>query len=1041
MPRQSRKLRLLILATLASAGASTSFVVQAGPTAWSCQTDPLTGGWNCAQTGDKASAENAVRMAQRAAGNPEPTDAQIEIATSAPATSPAPVAQSPLADTMAKARQAEEQTAPSLVATPAAPTFTPPTEAAAEPVIEPVAEPKVVAETPVAPAPRPAPEPQRTEAPTLAIVERSVIDLPAKQPKEPPPDEPEAPTPPPVTESAEPSPVEAEAPAAERPEAAASVAPAADEYAFARRVGQLSDADIAALREARANLELGEAVQGIPQNEALARLQTLVDGTDDAAIPTGDHAPADWPEAAFAEPETVAPVHIAYETVETYPAIDNRRAWALCGANSDPSMTQGIPVQAAPNREGLPTFAIADDVQGKRQQYYTLFGDAELRRGDQTLQGDIIHYDATKERADAEGNVRYREAGLAMDSDWGYLVMANDTGEFGPSNFFLPERHARGTAEHVDVASRTLMQGQTTTYTTCNHGDDTWYLDSASVELDRGTGVGTAINAWLKFHGVPLAYTPWITFPIDDRRKSGLLTPSYGSSEINGTEISLPYYWNIAPHRDATITPYLMSERGVRVDTEFRYLNPESEGLIEVDVLPNDDIYSKDRGLFHWQHTAQLADNLGMDIYASHVSDPYYLKDFRNTLFSEDTSNLPRYLRLNWNPGDWQVVGSLHEDYLISLPAKASRPYRRVPEITATTSHFDAERGLDMGFSSRAVYFQNSARQEAGRLDLKPVIRYPIRASYGHITPEIEIGHTQWHLVDAGANGADPNQYLTVPSFALDSELFIEKEFEFDGDEYIHSVEPRIRYTYTPNIDQSTRPIFDTGLNGLSYATLFLNNRFSSSDRYGDANQIAVGVTQRLMNANYADLIKFSMGELFYLSDREVTIGAKTDAERTPNSDFVTELTASLPFGLSATSNLRWDHKADKTPDHNWQISYAKSAEDYITYNYSYRRDISRESTLGFGWSLSPRWHVIGRYEYNHITASNVTNLFGVEYETCCWVARLAAETNYQTYTTASAGTAPTLESDTAIKFQIEFKGLAGLGNNIKEFFGSSAYY
>ncbi|MCB1738135.1 MAG: LPS assembly protein LptD [Gammaproteobacteria bacterium] len=1067
MPPNSRKLRLLILATLASSGASTSFMVQAGPTAWSCQTDPLTGGWSCNQSGDKSQAVKAVRMAQQAAGVPELSDAQIEIATSPP-NNVTPASTQPLAASMAEARLASEQK----VDTPSA-------SSEAEIDAVPETAPQIIA----------APEPVASKPAPLAAIERQVIDLPAapqarattspaQKPPQAPAPEPEAapaqvaavrPSGSPVTETQDgplltPLPsgddantkstqAPAEAPVAAPPgepqpaeaTVVATEEPANDPYRLARSAGQLSDAEIADLQAARRMIDLGEADEAHSVSPALQRLkqlslQTPADAETEIPATISDHAPSGWPADLFDASLPPIPDHIAVGDIDTYPEIDNRRAWALCGVNSDPSMTRDIPVQAVPNRESLPTYATADDVQGKRQKYYTLFGDAELRRGDQLLQGDIIHYDATTERADAEGNVRYREANLAMDSDWGYLVMADDTGEFGRSRFHMPERHGRGTAEHVNIDSRTLMQGDTTTYTTCNYGVDSWYLDSAELELDRAAGVGTATSAWVRIHGVPVAYTPWISFPIDDRRKSGLLPPSYGSSDVNGTEISLPFYWNIAPHRDATITPTLYENRGVRAETRFRYLNPESSGLVVADVLPDDNIYGKDRGFFHLDHQASLAPNLLLDVYGSHLSDRFFLKDFAETYLESDTTSIQRYAKLTWSPSNWLITGRMHEDVLVdNTTPSASRPYRLLPDITASTVRFDPETGLDLSFDSRMTYFQNAARLESGRINLNPVLRMPFQRSYGYITPEIALNHTQWHLNSSNAGSADVHQYLTVPTFAVDSGIYIDKEFEFAGNDLIHTIEPRVRYTYTPNTDQSSRPLFDSGLQGITYSSLFTNNRFSGGDRVGDANQLAVGVTSRLQQANGTDLAILSFGELFYFDDREVTIGAQTDADRASNSDFVAELTASLPNGIEITNTLRWDHKQNKTPTNNWYLSYSLGPEQYIRYSYSHTSNSIREHTISSAWPITARWHGIASWERDDLRSKDVQTTLGLEYETCCWAARFVAETRYDQYST-SIGTA-TSEDNTSFMFQLELKGLTGLGNDVKKLFGSSAYY
>lgn len=1057
-------LRILILACVYGYSAQGA----AADTAWNCKVDPTSGSWNCQQNGPIEQARAALSMARHAAGKKALSEEQIgqmlQPPVATPQKMPPPLATQPmvLPDTSASQDLKGEIEESSPIAVDVTPKAS--SEAQTHPEKHPekpeqdqakaadLTEPQVIAvernqaaeQSPAKQPPEPEPFAANVIArpePILPTSRESAADTPAHsqahpqtnsdEPQNPPvPDQaPDSIVKPDVAQAAE----SAKSTESTQSPTSASPSEATAPIEFQKPVqeGAWEQLDLLGM-DIAATLDKDRRTRATSTDLTgqLAPLRKMVESQDIEASGSEDQTVV---TEEGTDPEIVlAPNHFQPENpIPFLPPVTDSKFYSVCGAQPDYGLTHNIPAYRPANLEAQPTYAEADSIQGRPGEIMSLIGDAVMQRGDQTIRSNTIHYNRQLERADFSENVELRESGMAMNAERGHYLMGSNDGEFATTQIYLPDRHARISADSVTINARDLIDTTNTTYTTCNYGDDFWMLDAEEVNLDRTTGRGEAWNAWGKIKGVPVIWTPYISFPIDDRRKTGFLLPSYGNSDDNGTLVDIPFYWNIAPNYDATINTRYIEKRGLLFENEFRYLHANNHGTVNANIISSDDIFQDDRGYFSLKHYQQLTPELDVKIDAAHVSDALFLKDFDSTLYNSSLTNLVREAEFNYYSGNYQVKALFQDNYLIDRTiAPASRPYRLLPQLTASTSHYDSDTGNLYSLNGEFTYFQNSARLETQRISINPKVSHTLSSSWGYITPAADLFATQWFLDDPAQTTASSDA-LVVPGFSVDSGVYIDKEFTFQGHNLMHSIEPRLFYAYVPHIDQNGHPNFDSSQVGLTFTNLFRVNRYSGRDRVGDANQITAAITNRISDQDHSDLNTYlSVGETFYLEDRE--IGAANE----PNSAFFGEFSATLPYNLTITNQFQWDHRDSRTGSIEWRFEWKPSDDHFVLYEYKATRDTLRESVIALRVPLTNQLDFLYKRRRNHLTDDTIRRFWGLEYQSCCWAARFGALKDPFQSTVSNATTATNkLEPETQVYLQFEFKGLVGVGARVDNLF------
>jgi len=553
--------------------------------------------------------------------------------------------------------------------------------------------------------------------------------------------------------------------------------------------------------------------------------------------------------------------------------------------------------------------------------------------------------------------------------------------------------------------------------------------------LNKNTGVGEAKNVSVSFKGVPFFYLPYLTFPIDDRRKSGVLTPTIGTSDSAGADISVPYYFNIAPHMDATITPRIMSKRGLMLGGEFRYLAENFSAELRGEVLPNDREQksggNEDRGAFSIKARSTPAERWRYDLNINHISDENYLDDFGGSLAAVSTRHQERRGDIRYQGDGWNFLGRVQNYQTIDTTiATNSQPYDRLPQLLVTMNKPNQALGLTYHLNAEYVSFgHNSDTKIAGdRINLRPGVSLPLRNSWGFLTPKVTIDHTSYKL-DNQTAGLDNSPSRTLPTLSLDGGLIFERETNLFDSALTQTLEPRLFYLYTPEEDQSEIPDFDTAEYDFSFANLFRENRFSGSDKIGDANQLTTAVTTRFLETESGrELAQASIGQIFYFRDRDVQLqSSSSTTANDSSSSVVAAISANLGNNWRANAALQWNpHQDDNaTEKGSAGIHYKDSANRIVNASYRYTSGTIEQTDVSARWPITHNLTAVGRWNYSLLFNETMEKFAGIEYSNCCWTTRFVAR-DYKSSVDD--------EGNLAFFIQLELKGLTSIGDKVDRF-------
>ncbi len=696
-------------------------------------------------------------------------------------------------------------------------------------------------------------------------------------------------------------------------------------------------------------------------------------------------------------------------------AADGKEAWSQCGP--------GWVLPERPEVERDPAdpesiFVTADSADMVDGGVSVLSGNVIIDRGGEQIGADKVSYDEPGQIIDAEGNVRYWNQGFHASGDRGSMSLEKDQSTLENASFIDLPSHGRGTAERVVVTGKDLVKARKATYTTCNPGSADWLLAASRIKLNRTTDVGTATNVWVKFKKIPVFYSPYLTFPISDKRKSGFLVPSFRVSESTGVEATVPYYFNIAPNYDATLALRPMSDRGVQSQGEFRYLKKWGQGLLGIEYLPDDSKFDDDRSAFRFHHAGEFLPRWRADANFDWVSDDEYFEDLGTDLAISSQSFLERHADLTYG-GDafWARARAQGYQTIDDTVAPDSRPYERLPQLYAATSLRERNRQLNLAAFAEAVYFERDASVTGRRLDLRPSLSYPYRTAGTFLVPSASLRYTYYKL-DGVTAGADEEPDRLIPTFSLDSGLLFERSLNIGDGSFIQTLEPRAFYLFVPFDQQDDLPVFDTGEYTFTFAQLFREDRFSGADRVGDANQLSLALTSRLLSASGEEIVRGSIGQIRFFRDRKVTLPGEPRGTQ-DGSDLAAEVAANFARRWRVLGAVLWNPSDEQTNRSTVSLRYQPDERRVINLEYRFIRDLLEQTDVSFAWPLAQNWRAVGRFNYSLEDNTTVGTLAGIEYESCCWGLRLVG----RRYLTNSQG-----EHSNAIFLQLELKGLAGLG-------------
>lgn len=735
---------------------------------------------------------------------------------------------------------------------------------------------------------------------------------------------------------------------------------------------------------------------------------------------------------------------------------------------ADPGSSQETPKPS----EALPG---AVEIEGDSLNLYLdrkmrATGNAVIHKGEQSVYGDRIEYDLQNDELVVEGHARVALGDGQISGPSLRMRLSESIGEMrdasivfnkkpaplDPSNqpqsslindqamivsdpkLYIDNNNAlsndasqvknldgsRGDAKLVLFEGQDKKHLKSARYTTCEVGNDDWYIKANDLELDDYTESGVAKNAYVEFKGVPLLYTPWMSFSFNNQRKSGLLAPTIGSTSRSGFEVLTPFYWNIRPDMDATLATRYLSKRGLVLQGEFRYLDETYSGINNLEYLNEDSLNGGTRFYANLSHRHDFGNGWSAGYNLEKVSDNQYFSEMSTRIVSTSRVNLPQEAFLNYQDDVWNLNGTVQKYQTLD---EVSYPYERLPEITLTGNkeweHLTGE------LSSQWTYFDrnNAASKLAtgSRFVAYPSISIPFRESYGFITPKLGMHVSSYQLNDnnyvvGGQTVSNNSQTRTLPIFSLDTGLFFDTESNIFDTKYTQTLEPRLFYVYIPYDNQSQLPVFDTGLADLNLTTLFSENQFTGADRVNNANQVSLAITTRLIDEETGiERISATIGERFYFDDQKVTLPG-VDATDRRSSDIIAGFTARLSSKWNLDAFWQYDPDATNTSRTNVLARYNPEPGKLLNMGYRYTENFLEQINISGQWPLGKGWYGVGRYNYSIRDKNAIESLAGLEYDAGCWQAR----TVVQRVETATAN------ANYGFFFQLELGGLTSIGSN-----------
>ncbi len=683
-----------------------------------------------------------------------------------------------------------------------------------------------------------------------------------------------------------------------------------------------------------------------------------------------------------------------------------------------------------------------------------LRGGVEIDQGNRSLSSEVATYYDADQRVVATGDVVLREPDILIIGKSGEMHLDSGALQVNDAQFLLHEHQIRGRAERIARDEAATLHGTQTTFTRCEPGNNGWSVHARTIEVEDGAQWGIARRAVVRVKDVPIFYTPYLRFPVTDERMSGFLFPSMRFGD-EGPDIGLPYYLNLAPNYDAIVEPRWIRDRGVGVQGEFRHLSGWAETELGGAFLYDDDLYngdlskddfetlglpgpfeSEDRWLVHASHGGLLG-NFRTILDYTEVSDDDYFRDLGTDLSVSSRVELDQRGEIQYSAGG--LFARFWAQGFQNLDDTVRDPYDRLPEL-AVSYQGDLAGPFEWSLGSSISRFDRgddplNVGVEAingDRFHVEPRLQLPMYWPFGFLRLNGGYRYTSYDLEDVPVGFDDqPDRGLWMGT--ADTGLFFEREMSAFGNHWIHTLEPRLYYLYQQFEDQTELPRFDAGSLTFNFSQLFRDNRFAGIDRMGDADQLSAALTTRLLDSEYGqERLRFSIGQIFYFQDRDVTLaGPPNELDRQSSSQLAAEAALRLFGNWSIRSNAVYNHHDSLWDDGSASIRYQRDNRHIFNVGYRYsetRRPLINQSDVSVYWPVSKHWSVLGRWNYDIEVDHTIESVAGVEYNDCCWRFRLV----YRAYERSPTDVfLEDTDTDVGVFLQIVFKGMAGIGGKV----------
>ncbi|MDZ9510040.1 LPS assembly protein LptD [Escherichia coli] len=736
----------------------------------------------------------------------------------------------------------------------------------------------------------------------------------------------------------------------------------------------------------------------------------------------------------------------------------------------------GVPSYDRPLVQGdtndLPVTINADHAKGDYPDDAVFTGSVDIMQGNSRLQADEVQLHQKEapgqpepvRTVDALGNVHYDDNQVILKGSKGWANLNTKDTNVWEGDYQMVGRQGRGKADLMKQRGEnryTILDNGS--FTSCLPGSDTWSVVGSEIIHDREEQVAEIWNARFKVGPVPIFYSPYLQLPVGDKRRSGFLIPNAKYTTTNYFEFYLPYYWNIAPNMDATITPHYMHRRGnIMWENEFRYLSQAGAGLMELDYLPSDKVYedehpnddSSRRWLFYWNHSGVMDQVWRFNVDYTKVSDPSYFNDFDNKYGSSTDGYATQKFSVGYAVQNFDATLS-HKQFQV-FDDTSGNSYAAEPQLDVNYYHNDLG-PFDTRFYGQAVHFvnTNSNMPEATRVHLEPTINLPLSNTWSSINTEAKLMATHYQQTNLDWYNSNPqNNKLAdsvnrvMPQFKVDGKMVFERDMEMLAPGYTQTLEPRAQYLYVPYRDQSDIYNYDSSLLQSDYSGLFRDRTYGGLDRIASANQVTTGITTRVYDDAAVERFNISVGQIYYFTESRTGDDNITWENDDKTGSLVwagdTYWRISERWGLRG--GIQYDTRLDNVATSNSSIEYRRDEDRLVQLNYryaspeyiqatlpkyystaeQYKNGISQVGAVA-SWPIADRWSIVGAYYYDTNANKQADSMLGVQYSSCCYAIRVGYERKLNGWDNDKQHAV----YDNAIGFNIELRGLSsnyGLG-------------
>lgn len=674
-------------------------------------------------------------------------------------------------------------------------------------------------------------------------------------------------------------------------------------------------------------------------------------------------------------------------------------------------------------------------------------GNAILKKGNKTIKAELIEYDEISEKLITQGNTSIELENISLTGSTLNYKLTDYTGQMDDVSFNLKSQkkeqtvikrgyeitkhnyNYRGDAKTIFFDGENKKRLQSSRITTCEANSDDWYIKSKNIEIDTKKDQVKASNAFVEFKGVPIFYMPSTSFSLNKNRQSGFLSSTLGTTTRSGFDLRIPYYFNISPNMDATLSARYLGKRGPMAEGQFRYLTENYSGVNELQYMNHDEASGQDNRYFlKLTHQHQFGRGWSGSYDLQKVSDNNYFSDLASMIQVTSVVNLPQRANLNYSGDIWKL-NVLTEKYQ-TLTNASNSPYQRLPQVNLSgkkdydnfTLDFKSQWTLFERDDKFASTFTDAQKISGSRLSMTPAITIPLTSSYGYIKPKVSTNLRSYNL----NHSPDNNKDIITPIFSIDSGVYLDRNINFLSQNYTNTLEPRLFYVYIPYKDQSVLPNFDTGLADLNMQTLFYENQYNGLDRINDANQLTASVTSKILDKNGKERLSAIIAQRYYFEDRRIFGNDLLEAKKA-NSDIFMGASAKLPNSLNLDAMFQFNPSSNNLLRSTLGARYNPEPGKMLNVSYRLIDNIldSNQNLEVFNaagqWPLGNRFYSIGRYNYDLKSSQTIEVLAGLEYDGGCWVAR-------SIFDRISLPTTP--EANYAFFVQLELNGIGSIGSD-----------